>query len=328
MRFRSLVCILIIFVILSGCSVSNNGTFYAMNTYIDVTVHSNNNNVIKQIESEVKRLESLFSVTKKNSEIALLNENGTVKMSKDTKNILKRAMEISKLTNGAFDITVYPVVSLWGFTTNSYRVPSDEEIKATLSLVDYNKLIIKDSEAKIQNGKCDLGAIAKGYAGSKIREILVSNNIDSAVISLGGNVVLHGTKPDGTEWNVGIQHPITADDLIGTVKASNVSVVTSGGYQRYFDSEGKRYHHIIDTRTGYPADNGIISATVITTDDTAADALATSLYVLGKEEAEKLWKEQQNFEMILVTDTDIFITKGLENKFRLNDNNFKLNIIT
>ena len=328
MKTSKIICLIFILLTLCSCSApSKNDVFFAMDTYIDVTVYGDDN-VTDRIREKVKALEGAFSVTDRSSEIYQLNQNGSAHVSQDTVNILHRSKEISELTDGAFDITVYPVISLWGFTKDSQRVPSESEIENALKTVGHQKLSCENSVATIANGKCDLGAIAKGYASSEIRNILKSSKAKSAVISMGGNIMLYGKKPDGNDWNVGIQHPKISEELIGVLKASDVSVVTSGGYQRYFEQDGKKYHHIIDPKTGYPADSGLLSVTIITKDDTAADALATAIFVMGKDKATALWKKERSFDMILVTENSIYITDGIKNSFSSKDENFKINIIT
>lgn len=317
---KKTVCILCILALLiTGCAKSSTETFFAMDTFMQLSINGKDaDSAVSEIKEAVNGLEALLSVTDENSEISRINRGDTVSVSADTLDIIRRAIEISKLTDGAFDISIYPVVSLWGFTSETNRVPSEEEIHNALQNVGYENIKVNGNSVST-SAMIDLGGIAKGYATSKAREILEKYGVESAVLSMGGNALVYGDR----EFNVGIQHPKKSDGIIATLKAKNKSVVTSGGYQRYFEQNGEKYHHIIDTESGYPAKSGIISATVITEDDTLADALATALYVMGIDKATEFWKENRSFDMLLITDNDVYTTTEIE----LKDQDFKLNII-
>lgn len=303
---KRLTCtILILMLMLTGCAQKGySRTFFAMDTYIDMTVGSKAQ--ADSVEKEIKRLDNLLSVTKKDSDTSRFN-NG-LSVSDETAALIERCDKISALTDGAFDIRIQSLVELWD-VANAKAPPTDKAVASAL-----------DDKSKI-----GLGAVAKGYAASRVRSILTDKGVKSALVSLGGNVMLIGSNPEGRAWNVGIQHPKKADDIIGIITASDCAVVTSGGYQRYFECDGKRYHHIFDPKTGYPADSGIISATVISKDDTLADALSTAVYVMGVEKATKLYKTQ-DIELIMVTNDKVYVTKGLD--FKLEDTSFKLEVIT
>lgn len=301
---KLILVILILMLMLTGCA--NNGysrTFFAMDTYIDVSV--GNEAQADIVEKEIQRLDDLLSVTKSGSDISKYNAGEAI--SDETAALIERCEDISALTDGAFDIRVQSVVDLWDIA-NAKTPPKDEDIAKAVQNKD----------------KIGLGAVAKGYAASRVRKLLTDNGVKSALVSLGGNVMLIGSNPGGRAWSVGIQHPTKTDGVIGIASLSDCAVVTSGGYQRYFESGGKRYHHIFDPKTGYPADSGIISATVITKDDTLADALSTAVYVMGVEKAKDLYKTQ-DVELIMVTKDKVYVTKGID--FKLEDNSFKLEVI-
>lgn len=313
----------ILLITLTSCQKSKTADFFAMDTVMSMTAYGKNAEAaLGAAEDKIKELDRLFSVTKNDSDISKINvSNGFVSVNKDSESIIRRASEIAFATNGAFDITIRPITKLWGFTDKNPHVPSKEDIKNALSKTGADLLEISDGKIKC-TGELDLGGIAKGYAGKCIREIFTENGIKHAAASLGGNVMLCGTRPDGKPWNVGITHPQKSNEIIGILKAFDTSVVTSGGYERSFTADGKTYHHIIDPKTGYPSDSGIISATVVTKDDTLADAVSTALYVVGTEKATEFWREHGGFDMILITETDILITDGIYNSFELSDDNF------
>ena len=266
---------------------------------------------------------------KQESDIYKLNETGSGTLSTDTKNIVSRALEINKTTNGAFDISIYPLMVKWGFTTQKYNVPSKNEISKLLKDVDSSKIIFDEKSGNIklkENMKIDLGGIAKGYTSNRVMQIFKECGVKSGLVSLGGNVQALGTKTDGTAWQIAIENPDKSSDYIGVVSVKDKAVITSGGYERYFEKNGKTYHHILDPETGYPAESGVKSVTIVSDDGTLADALSTSLFVMGKEKALDYWHEHKNeFDTVLVEDNgDITITGGLEKIFK---SNFKFDTV-
>ena len=303
----------------SGCKSSLQDSFIAMDTAFALNLTGDNANAAAQeIESEIKRLEGLFSVTDENSEISAINQSdGFVKVSDETVQLIDRAKEISLITDGCFDISIYPVVELWGFTKDENKVPTDIEINTALTKVGYEKIVIAD-DGICFDGKLDPGGIAKGYACDAVREILEKNGVKKGIVSSGSSILLKGG-----DFTVGIQHPVKSDKLICTLSAADTCVVTSGGYQRNFEQDGKVYHHIIDPKTGFPADNGIISATVLCEDGTLADGLSTALYIMGVDKAIELYKSQDSFEMVLITENEIYSTVDIDVK----DSDYKLNIV-
>ena len=194
-------------------------------------------------------------------------------------------------------------------------MPSEEELKDKLSLVDASKISIEEGEVSFEKDgmQIDLGGIAKGYTSSGIMDIFDDYGVESGLVSLGGNVHLKGKKQDGSPWKVAIQNPDETQDYLAVLEAGDVAVITSGGYERYFEEDGKTYHHILDPETGYPADSGILSATVVTADGTLADALTTSIYIMGTDEAIEYWKaSEDDFDMILYTDDGkLYVTEGI-----------------
>ena len=341
MRFIKAFSVLILIIMLVGCSNENevntskttytttvNDTipaskeFFAMDTYMEVDAYGDNGEkAVAKAEKKVNKLDSILSTGKSTSEISKLNKNKKQVVSADTMSLIKESVKISKETNSAFNPTIYPLMELWGFTTKNYYVPKDNEIKPLLTHMDIDNIKIDESKNEVSfkdsNMKIDLGAIAKGYTSSKIIDIFKENNIKSGMVTLGGNVQVLGKKPDGSLWKVGIQNPIDEDEYLGVLQTSDKAVITSGGYERNFTKNGKTYHHILDPSNGYPANNGLTSVTIISSDGTLADALSTSLFVMGKDKAIDFYKKSNyNFDFILYTsDNKLIISDGIEDIF-------------
>ncbi len=294
--------------------------FVAMDTYIALTVYGKSaESAAKAAKEEVMRIESLMSATDPDSEVSKINEKAgeTVTISDDTEKVIRAALETGKESGGALDITLRPVITEWGFTTGNYKIPDEETLDNLLEKVDYRSVKVGDNTVFLPFGEqIDLGAAAKGYAGDRAVAVLKENGVESAIISLGGNVQALGAKIDGTSWNIAVKNPFDEGNMC-LLKLENAAVVTSGNYERYFEGEdGKRYHHIIDPADGYPADNGIVSATIAGESGIKCDALSTAVFVMGVDKAVKLWKEKGGFEMLLVTeDKRIILTEGLTDVF-------------
>lgn len=321
--FCLLVSICLIF-LLNACDNAENNrtssddysaTVFAMDTEMELTVYGNEA-VLEKAENLISELEQKFSTTSKESEIYHLNHNGSGSVSADTYALLQAALTLCKRTNGALDISVYPIVQTWGFTTGEYRVPSESELKELLPLVDYKAIHLDENKTVTlaPDMQIDLGSVAKGYTGNRLAELLSENEVTSAVLNLGGNVHALGTKPDGSAWRIGVANP-AGDGYAGAVDVVDKAVITSGGYERFFEQDGIRYHHIIDPATGYPADNNLLSVTVIGDDGLVCDALSTALFVMGADKAAEFWRESNDFEAIFITTDGICITEGIEDTF-------------
>lgn len=296
--------------------------FFAMDTYMNITAYGSDTNKVEQAvelaENKVNELDNLLSTGIETSEINRLNENGHGEMSDTSMYLLEESLKISSKTDGAFNPVMYPLMELWGFTSQNYHVASDDEIAALLPLVnvedikyDTDKNTIKFNK---EGMKIDFGGIAKGYTSDEVVKILKDNGIKSAFISLGGNVWVLGNKTDGSKWRVGIQNPDnTKEGYLGILSVCDTAVITSGGYERYFEEDGKVYHHILDPNTGKPADSGIKSVTIISRNGTLADGLSTALFVCGLEKASQIYCDSDNeFEAILLTQDDkMYVTEGI-----------------
>lgn len=292
-------------------------SFFAMNTPMSVQIDGSDT-LLRGVEELVCALERKLSVTDEKSELFAINSNGGGEVSSDTAELIEFALDICESTDGALDITIYPVLRAWGFTLgeDEHRVPTDGELSELLTLVDYEKVEISgDSVALGEGMMLDLGAVAKGYASDEIADYLRENGVKSALLNLGGNVYALGSKPNGERWTVGVNGAF-GEGVIGTLKVSDAAVVTSGGYERYFERDGVRYHHIIDPSTGRPADSGLASVTVVGSSGARCDALSTALFVMGLDRASEYWREHGGFDAVFVTsDGEIFVTEGLEDNF-------------
>ncbi|MBQ5503701.1 MAG: FAD:protein FMN transferase [Oscillospiraceae bacterium] len=286
-----------------------------MDTYMSIKAYGGGD-AVERAETLVFELERKLSATDGASEISAVNSAGSAKVSQETAELVASALSLCEMTDGALDISVYPVTRAWGFTTGDYRVPQEAELEELLRLVDYTKVTVSGDTVTLGEGMLiDLGAVAKGYAGDRVTALLRSSGVKSALINLGGNVQCLGRKPDGTKWKIGVQDP-SGSGYVGVIEAEDEAVVTSGGYERYFELDGKTYWHIIDPSDGRPADSGIISVTVVGASGLACDGLSTALFVMGKEKAAGLWRENGGFEAVFVTENgDIIITEGILDRF-------------
>lgn len=321
---KRLLCpIFITFLLLSGCSSKPVGQqFFAMDTVMSITAYGKGaEEAVTAAVAKVNELESLLSRTRTNSEITALYLAApeSVSISPDTRRVLALAQEWHEKTSGAFDVTIAPVTTAWGFGgSGDYQVPSPEKLEELLAMVDGSSLILSETAAAlpVKGMEVDLGGIAKGYAGAQAEQVLRNMGVEHALLDLGRNITVIGTKPDGTDWRVAVQDPANSSGTIGVLSLRDCSAVTSGGYQRYFEQDDVTYHHIIDPRTGHPADSGLISTTVVCTDAGLADLLSTATFVLGENDALELWRSEGGFELILVTDDDrVVVTDGLKDSF-------------
>ena len=384
---------------------------FAMDTYMNLLAYGDTaEEAVLAAAQEIHRIDDMLSTGNPESEISKLNAAGTGTVSEETIRLISESQTLYKETGGLFDIAIYPVMKLWGFPTQEYRVPQAEEIQAALTLADVTKITVGDASAPAvpapenaaapeadstaapaapadpasapavpapenaaapevdsaaagstgtdaaaaiesvpeagtaagaaeaaapaadpaaQNGapadasnstvafampgmEIDLGGIAKGFTSSRVMEVFKEHGVKHGLVSLGGNVQALGSKENGKPWRVAIQNPESEMDYLGVLEVDDKCVITSGGYERFFEQEGVRYHHIIDPRTGYPADSGIISATIISKDGTLADGLSTSLFIMGKDQAEKYWRSKADKFDYILEDKDgrLYVTEG------------------
>lgn len=312
---KRLTILLLFLILLTGCgqnAMSDTRDFFAMDTVMSVTVYGGTcEEDTLQAMRIVQEAEKELDVTDETSAISQLNETGEAELSEDTAELLRRALQIRDETGGAFDPTIYDLTRLWGFTTGEYRVPSEQEIADALAKHQTSTIVLEENHVTVSGCAVDFGAVAKGYTAAKIAAEL--SDADALNLSLGGNVQLEGEKPDGTLWRVGIKDPEHTAENLGILELESGAVVTSGGYERYFEEDGVRYSHIIDPRTGFPADAELSSVTIVSQDGLLADALSTALYVMGLEEATEFWAGRTDFEAVLVEqDGTVYVTEGLK----------------
>ncbi len=275
--------------------------------------------------NRVKEIENKMSRYIPRSEVTLINEYAgekPVPISEDTYFVLATALEYAEKTHGAFNPVLGNIVELWGIGTPGAQIPSQEALDQFLPYLDYDKLVLSKNPytayLSCDKIKIDLGAIAKGYAGDEMARILSEEGIESGILNLGGNVVVIGKKPDNSLWTIGVQNPLETErgEIAGIIKPLDTSVVTSGSYERFFEEDGIRYHHILDPATGYPAQKDVISSTIISPSSTIADALSTAVYILGKDQGLMLIESLPNVEAILITDKhEVYTSSGVKDDF-------------
>lgn len=310
-------------VLLTGCErqpEKKQIDIFAMDTYMSLTVYDENGDALLQQASErITELEQIFSVTQPDSDTSRINAHAgkPVEICGDMAVVMKKGLKIGAESNGALDITIYPLLQAWGFTTDALHVPDADTIAALLPYVDYTQVQLDGNTVTIpENVMIDLGALVKGYTSDAVIGLFRENGVTSAIVSLGGNVQALGRKPDGSLWTVGVVDPFSPSENMCTLQIENQAVITSGNYERYFEEDGKRYWHILDRTDGFPADNGLVSVTVVGDSGLTCDALSTALFVEGTEKAVNHWRQTGGFEMICVTDDGrILLTEGLKDSF-------------
>ena len=343
-RIAALISAVLVTAAAGGCSwretapgkAQESVQVFAMDTAMVITAYGEEaTRAAYAAEEEIYRLDSLLSRTNSASEISILNdaEGKIVPVGTEICGLIQKAGTYTKATGGAFDITIAPVVSAWGFTTDRYQVPSQETLEELLTHVGMDHVHLLDQssaasgykDASLDPGtRIDLGGIAKGYASDQVAEIFREHQVPRGLVSLGGNVLAWGDRPDGQAWRVGIQdprEPESADAFAGVLQLEDAFAVTSGSYERFFVQDGRTYHHIIDPATGCPAESGLTSVTVVADSEAGngamCDTLSTALFVMGEDRALEFWRSgAYDFEMVLVTeDGRVAVTQGLEQSF-------------
>lgn len=268
---------------------------------------------------EIERIESVISSWDSKTETSLINKNAglePVKVSLELFNLIERCITISKLTDGAFDITYASMDKLWKYDGSMTALPKEEEIKKSISRVGYKNIILDKKNLtvflKLKGMKIGFGAIGKGYAADKAKELLVIKGVKSGIINASGDINAWGKQPNGNEWTIGIVNPLNKTKVFATLPIKNQAVVTSGNYEKFVTFSGKRYSHIIDPRTGYPT-SGIISVSIFSNIAELADALATSVFVMGKEVGIDRINQMPNVECIIINDKGkVFTSKNIQ----------------
>ena len=328
---RSLVyfLVLIFLLVITSCSQKMEQTsFTAMNTYMTVKSYGKDAKVLSEtnylVQQEVERLEEILSTTIEGSDVYRINNSDDefteIPVRTETAFLIKRGAEFYQMTSGAFNPALYPVIREWGFTTGDYKVPEAGRIQELLELTDFSSLELRELVVHRPAGlQLDFGAIGKGYAGDRAVEILRSAGVTSALLDFGGNIQVLGTKPDGSDWTVGIKNPWGGQPVVA-VRLRDACMITSGGYERFFTGEdGHKYIHIFDGVTGRPVENDLESVTIICREGLYGDALSTALFVMGLDKAIKFWQQSAcDFDFIILTkDKGIVYTAPMEKSISL-----------
>lgn len=297
---------------LTGCSNPSTDPIEKTGIYFDTVINiklydTTDTSLLENCFSFCEEFEHTISRTIETSEIYKINHSGgnPVEVSDITIELLQKGIGYGELTNGKFDITVAPLSELWDFKNNHGKLPAQSAIDDALSHVNYNNISIVGNIVTLTdpNAAIDLGGIAKGYMADQLKEYLMSEGVESGLINLGGNMLAIGTKPDGSAFNIGIQKPFDKQgSAITSVKTNNSSVVSSGVYERYFELDNNIYHHILNTETGFPFDNGLLSVTILSPKSVDGDALSTACFALGLEDGMKLINSLEDTDAIFITD--------------------------
>lgn len=308
---------------------------FLLGTVVEITIYDQQDeSIIDKAFARITEIEDKMTINNaETSEIIALNEasgKNEVKLSPDTFYVVEKGKEYYDISGGKFDITIGSVVKLWNIGTEYAAIPDKDVLAKAVERVDNNKLSLNKEKltAKLEDAdmKVDLGAIAKGYAADEVARILKENNVKHAIINLGGNVLTIGGNPNGNPWKIGIQDPFNPrGEFLGIMPVKDKTVVTSGTYERYFEENGKKYHHILDPRTGYPTENNLYSVSIITDKSIDGDGLSTTTLLLGVEEGMKMIERLENVEAIFVTsDKQVYVSSGLKKDFTVTNSEFKL----
>jgi len=327
---------------LSGCKKNTKKEFmdrtnFMMDTVMTIKVFdSNDEKILDEVFERIEEIESKMSRTIEDSDINLINENAGVKpveVSEDVYLVIKTAKQYAEISNGAYDPTIGPLVNLWDINEEGEiekdSIPSEEKILEEKSKVDFTKLeLLEDNKVFLSEKDMilDLGGIAKGYAADEIGRILKEKGVESAIIDLGGDIYALGFKPVEQPWKIGIQNPFEhRGSYVGIAEIKNKSIVTSGDYERYFELDNVRYHHIIDSKTGYPANNELSAVSIISDNSMDGDAISTAVFILGKDKGLQFINELEGVDALLITkDSQIYMTDNFKDIFTLKNNGFKI----
>ena len=308
---RILCTLLVCGLFLCGCTTNKepiSKTAIYFDTVISIKIYdSQDTDILEQCFTFCEDFEQTISRTIETSEISQINNSkgNPVEVSDTTIELLEKGIYYSELTNGAFDISIAPLIELWDFKNNPGNVPDENDIQEALTHVSYKNILIEGNTVTLLDPdmSIDLGGIAKGYMADQLKDYLLSEGVESALIDLGGNILAVGSKPDNSNYTIGIKKPFKDGEMVSTESINDISVVTSGCYERYYEVDDVIYHHILDTNTGYPCDNNLYGVTIFSDKSVDGDALSTSCFALGLEEGQKLIKSLDGIDALFVTDT-------------------------
>lgn len=324
-RFRMAAILLLTAVLSSGCTQSPqqySRTEELFGTYVSAKIYTETEDsadaALDAAFERARELEEIFSPSIGHSELNAVNAaafSQETEVSEDFQHLLSQSLEFSEKSGGAFDCGIGRLIDLWGIGTENAKIPSDAAIRDTLHPAAHEVIDLQDGAVRFLDERVQLqfGAIAKGYIADEMKEVLRSHGIESGMLSLGGNILTIGSKHDTAPWTIGITDPFSPQEITATMEVRDLSVVTSGNYERYFEENGVRYHHILNPGTGHPADAGIISVTILSESSLRCDALSTAVYVLGAQEGLALIETIEDTECILVTeDGEILQSSGMD----------------
>lgn len=322
MVFHRAICgmMIVTMLLLSACASAQPDTlsFTVMDTVMSLTVWGGGEGC-ERIRARAGELDGMLSAVDENSEIYALDRGGSAVLGEDASALVKRSLELCGELDGAFDITVYPAVREWGFTTGEYDIPDDSRLRELAQRIDYTAVELDGDTVTLPEGvMIDLGAVAKGYLADEAETVLDGCGASGAVLNLGGTILLYGKKPDGSSFKVGIADPDSPASYFGYLTLGEGVVATSGGYERYFERDGKRYIHILDPATARPVDNGVLSVTVFTGEGARADAMSTALFVMGEDQAAQYYRSHDGYEYVMLTSGGmLYISEGIADSFTL-----------
>lgn len=319
-KIPAVLCILIC-VTTTACSKDKSPTTLSecyFDTVISITLYGDDAEYIDECFDMCSEYEKKLSNKIETSEVSQINShNGYVEVSEDTLQLIHKGIEYGEVSDGLFDITVGGLSDLWQFGSESPHVPESSLIDEAVRHVNYKNIEIEGNKVRLDDNesKMDLGGIAKGFVADKLKEYLKSKGVNNGIINLGGNILLIGTKPDGSDYNIGIKKPFKENDISATVSISDYSVVSSGNYERYFYEDNRLYHHILDADTGYPVNNNLLSVTIISKESVDGDGLSTTCFALGLDDGMKLIDGIENVEAVFIdSDYKLHCSSGLQNK--------------
>ncbi len=292
---------------------------FVLNTTATITLYSGAGDeaLIDSCFDLCREYEALFSRTDENSEISLLNQRRIDTVSAETAELIEMGLYYSKLSNGAFDISVEPLSTLWDFSSGTHKVPDAKSLASAAVLVDYGSISVEGNKVTFSDPgtRIDLGAIAKGYIADRMKEYLVSHGVERGLVNLGGNVLCIGGKTANRGVSVGILKPF-GNSSIATITVNDRSVVTSGVYERCFEKDGVLYHHLLNTKSGYPIKNGLLSVSIVSPESVDGDALSTACFALGLDKGMRLIDSLEGIYALLITDDyRLHFSSGMEEAY-------------
>lgn len=329
-KLFSFTMLIFCFALLFGCANQQNqvqqpsavGVEFVMNTWVEQRWYGENSQqTYDEILVALKALEAQLSLYQENSEISRLNSaagKNPVALSHETYEFLREAASYCEQSGGLFDITIAPLTLVWNVTSENPRVPTEKEISEAQKLVDYRRIIFDDENEtamlSYEGMSIDLGGIAKGTAAELMRQYAIKNDVQG-YLSIGGNMMVQGKKPDGTDFVIGVRDPRgDASEYIATLSLDGLTMATTGDYERYFELDGVRYHHVIDPFTGYPSSSDLISVTVVSENGTLADCLSTSIFLSGSEELESYLNRDDCMVIAVTRDFDVYASESLKER--------------